>query len=220
MIVESDGRIHGTIGGGYLEKTVIDSATQRGIKAEGSWIEEVDLTKKNNQKCGGRAKILFEAFGRRPQLHIFGAGHVGQALCQVHRESFFDLHLIDERAEWTEMPSLPKSVHRHTLHWQEYFDNSTFDEELSYVVIMTPNHEWDWEVLYEAAQKPLAYLGLMGSKHKWSDFKKSLSERGISKDRIEKIHCPIGLPIGGKSPFEIAISISAEMIQHYHKTMR
>jgi xanthine dehydrogenase accessory factor len=216
MLILSDGKIFGTIGGGFLERTVIDKALICFRERQNRLIE-IDLGPDSDQACGGKAMVLLELVNDSPQVTVFGAGHVAQALSKALENSFFSIQLVDERPEWIQSAKLPQKVQRHQIHWQEYIDHANWHPEKSYIVIMTPDHKWDLDVLKAVINKPYKYIGLMGSRNKWAKFKQSLIESGIHPDKVNKVHCPIGLPIGGNTPSEIAISIAAELIQNYHK---
>ena len=68
--------------------------------------------------------------------------------------------------------------------------------------------------------KETKYLGLIGSNTKWQRFQKRLLEKGHAKDLLEKVQCPIGLPIGGKAPQEVAISFAAEVVQIQNEVLK
>ena len=87
-----------------------------------------------------------------------------------------------------------------------------------FITIMTYNHHHDFDVLYQALLTPCRYVGLVASKRKIHTFYDQLAQKGIPDERIKQIHAPIGLPIGGNTPAEIAISILAEIIQCMHQT--
>ena len=53
----------------------------------------------------------------------------------------------------------------------------------------------------------------MASRRKWSSFRETLAEAGVSQALIEGVHSPVGLAIGARSPAELAISIMAEIVQ-------
>jgi xanthine dehydrogenase accessory factor len=62
-----------------------------------------------------------------------------------------------------------------------------------------------------------AYIGVIGSKRRWATTKKKLMESGITKERLDKVHSPIGIEIYAETPEEIAVSIMAEIIKiHQH----
>ena len=94
----------------------------------------------------------------------------------------------------------------------------TFDEQITlteddYVVIMTPGHQADFEVLCRALTVHTTYIGCIGSRSKIATTKKRLAERGFNQTEIDRLHAPIGLPILAETPAEIAISVAAELIR-------
>ena len=82
-----------------------------------------------------------------------------------------------------------------------------------YALIMTRGHEHDLRVLRAALRSPARYIGMMGSRHKRAFVYDHLLQEGFTTADFERVHSPIGLPISAETPFEIAISIAAELIQ-------
>jgi xanthine dehydrogenase accessory factor len=78
---------------------------------------------------------------------------------------------------------------------------------------MTFDHDLDQDLIEKLLQKEMKYLGLIGSQTKWQRFQKRLLEKNLTPESLKKVKCPIGLPIGGKSPQEVAISFAAEIVQ-------
>jgi xanthine dehydrogenase accessory factor len=78
---------------------------------------------------------------------------------------------------------------------------------------MTHGHLADETVLEQLAPLSFAYLGMMGSAAKVAGIFERLISRGISKRDLDRVRAPIGLPIGSKTPPEIALSIAAEIIR-------
>ncbi|MBF0298506.1 MAG: xanthine dehydrogenase accessory protein XdhC [Oligoflexia bacterium] len=226
MIVLTEKEFFGTIGGGALEKEVIgkvikmleeESDETQGVQeiqgvqeVQGIHRLEFSLNNDLNMICGGSAEVLVEIINTNPDVYIFGSGHVCLALTSVLQETPFNLHVIDERVDWLE--KLPPNVTRHKMHWKDFINSINWNKNKSYVVIMTPGHVLDRNILELVMNKSTKYIGMMGSKSKWLIVKDDLIQKGFSSEKIEQIHCPIGYSIGGKSPAEIAISISAELV--------
>ena len=83
----------------------------------------------------------------------------------------------------------------------------------SYVTIVTRGHLYDRDVLRSALREETAYIGMIGSRRKRDKIYESLINEGVTKEAIDRVHSPIGLPIGAETPEEIAISIVAELVQ-------
>ena len=86
------------------------------------------------------------------------------------------------------------------------------------IVTLTHDPKLDDPALQVALESDAFYIGSLGSKKTHAKRIDRLTEAGISTNKIEKIHGPIGLPIGAKTPAEIAISIMAQITQTLHKS--
>jgi len=86
-----------------------------------------------------------------------------------------------------------------------------------YVVVLTHNHAIDFDIVSMALQNETKFLGLIGSKTKKARFNKMLINEMKIKEGMSNVVCPIGLPIGGDSPKEIAISVVAQLLQVHYK---
>jgi xanthine dehydrogenase accessory factor len=216
MLVPECGPFQGTIGGGQLERQVLEDA--RSCLANGvARSFHYPLGPKTGQCCGGVMEILVEPLGTEPRLYLFGAGHVGQALCHVLDDTPFTVELVDEREEWVNAPSLPSSVLRHAGPWEDFVARAPFHERRTYVAVMTHQHDLDLEIVADLLRRPAAYLGLIGSEAKWDRFRMRLTSRGYAEAELARVRCPVGLPLGGKSPKEVAVSIAAELLQRHHE---
>jgi xanthine dehydrogenase accessory factor len=219
MLVLADGSFLGTIGGGHLEHLAIEDA-RKALEAGESKSIRYPLGAKTGQCCGGVVDLFFEVVNTGPHLYVFGAGHVGQAVARTLEGTPFTIHLIDERSEWVNAPALPAGTVRHECEWDEFVAQARWDAAQTYVVIMTFRHELDERILEGilSAAKATRYLGLIGSAAKWERFQQRLEQKGVSRDAIARVRSPIGLPVGGKAPAEIAISLGAELLAlHYGK---
>jgi xanthine dehydrogenase accessory factor len=215
MLVLSDGSFFGTIGGGGVEKMALDQARkclEEGISKK----VEISLTEKNNMLCNGKMELFMELIYNNPHLYIFGAGHVGQAVCRVFSGTPFVIHLVDERKEWIESDRIPGEVNRHMKSHELFINNAVWSNENTYVAIMTHSAEADQDILEKVILNPSCYLGMVGSSNKWRMIKRNLVKAGIKEKEFSRVKCPIGLELGGKSPQEIAISIAAEVLSTYH----
>ncbi|UCD78761.1 MAG: XdhC family protein, partial [Desulfobacterales bacterium] len=79
-------------------------------------------------------------------------------------------------------------------------------------VIITRGHEHDVDCLMEILPKKAAYVGLIGSRRRVRFVLEWLEKKGFSRQRLNEVFTPIGIPIGAESPEEIALSIVAELV--------
>ena len=210
MLVDASGLMAGSIGGGALEERAIAEA-KTCLSGGRSKLVHLALGPELGQCCGGAVDIFVETVSGGPELYIFGAGHVAREVVAVLEGTPFRLHLVDEREEWLRSEAVSARVARHDS-WEEVMRGTSWSAQTSYVAVMTHSHQLDEDVLRALLDKPLRYLGLIGSATKWARIKKRLQARGADGAAIERVRCPMGLDIGGKSPREVAISLAAELV--------
>ncbi|MEN6445103.1 MAG: XdhC/CoxI family protein [Candidatus Cloacimonas sp.] len=206
----------GNLGGGELEHKVIEIIRQE--KPRQALIYSFNLSADGlkagiatSMLCGGAAKVYIEPLFYTDKLYIIGAGHCGKALGKIACLCGFYVHLIDNRQEI--IANLPQDCYHYaTQHdYADLTEVMDFDSD-SWIVIMTQGHIHDKDVLEQCLRKSFRYLGMIGSKNKAAATFAQLKEKGFTDDELAKCHSPVGLPIGSHTPFEIAISILAELI--------
>lgn len=144
-------------------------------------------------------------------VYVFGGGHVAQELVPVIAHVGFRVVVYEDRENFAR-PELFRGVHHTILGSFETLSEHITMRENDYAVIMTRGHQSDYEVMRQVLRTQAAYIGVIGSRQKIAATTKRLLEDGISEQDIARLHTPIGLPIKGETPAEIAISIAAEMI--------
>jgi xanthine dehydrogenase accessory factor len=200
----------GTIGGGNLEFEAIAAARELLASAGKPTVKDYPLGPKLAQCCGGAVSVFLEPFlpvGKT--LYLFGAGHVGKEVVKVLDGLPLKVKWVDERAG--EFPTiLPKNCEK--IVTSAPVAELRAADENSYIAIMTHNHDLDFDLVRAAYKGKFAYLGLIGSNTKRARFDKRLVADGVEKEKLARLHCPIGLGDTGKHPREIAISIAAEFL--------
>lgn len=205
-----------TIGGGHLEHKATKIAQELLLKGEsGQYIEHFPLGPKLGQCCGGATSVLFETFASNHiNIMLFGAGHVGHAIAPMLAGLPVRLHWVDEREEL-----FPQTQYNNVEH---VVSDCPADEVASmppnsYYIVLTHNHQRDFEIASAILKrKDFAHLGLIGSDTKWKRFQQRFEHRGIEREMIDRITCPVGLSnVPGKLPMEVAVSIVGEIIGLY-----
>ncbi len=218
MIVGANKEAHGTVGGGALEfyarekcKELLITKTnlyEKYLLAEGKVYPNATTLP---MACGGMCTLFYEYVGAKEYIYVFGAGHVGQALVNVLKTMPFHVTVIDERKE------VAAAFQNADLIYEMPF--VTFIEEWgirenSFVVVCTPSHKYDYHVINKIIELKLKprYVGMLCSPVKLRDYlEKTYQTFGQDID-LSKFYSPIGLDLGGGSPAEIAISITAEIL--------
>lgn len=213
MIITTSGEMYGTVGGGSVESAVIERAREMLAAREKPTLLEWNLSNIETGICGGQMKIYIEPFFAPRQVLIFGAGHVSAALCPLLLSLGYSLTVYDERAERFLLSEF-ESVRQIVAPYSELEKQVTFHKDLN-ILVMTPNHAFDFEVVKKVLKKEWASLGVLASQRKKAEFIKRLESEGYPADLIARIRMPLGIDIGSETPAEIAISIAAEFVCMY-----
>lgn len=214
-LITLEGLYQGTVGGGKLENRAILEAQkmlEHPPHPSPPVIHDWDLQKDIGMSCGGRATLLFEIFGAKAwNITVFGAGHVSQALCRVLLPLNCRLTCVDTRSDW--MERLPEAPHFKKLLVD---DMAKFAADVSpgtFCAVITMGHGTDLPVLKVLlGRNDLPFVGSIGSKVKARAMRADLGRAGLSTERIQRLHSPIGLELGSRRPEEIAISIAAQLL--------
>ncbi len=211
MVVYANGTTSGTIGGGELEKKVIENALNA-IQQNKNGLFRHDLLHQHKMCCGGTVEIYIEPVMKPNKLYIFGAGHVGKSLATYAADFGFDIYLIDDRKEYLDQCRV-KNAYKMNLPFKQALHALPFDNQ-TYICIMTYDHAADREILSFCIKQEHAYLGMIGSRRKVEVTRKIFSEAGYcTNEELDKVDMPIGININAEGPAEIAISIIARLLQ-------
>jgi xanthine dehydrogenase accessory factor len=154
-----------------------------------------------------------------PELFLFGAGHIGQEIVKLIVGTPFKVNLIDLRAKWFDEKNIDDSVNQCEV---SEIDFKTFRDAVNwgrscYVLVLTHNHAIDFDIISMALKEDIKFLGLIGSMTKKVRFNTLLINDMNIEEGMSNVVCPIGLPIGGDTPKEIAISVVAQLLQVHYK---
>ncbi len=153
-----------------------------------------------------------QTLGRTATVYIIGGGHVGLALSRALAPLDVRIVVMDERPDVDTLLRNRWAHEKHILPFESVAGHIP-DGKDTYVVIATHRHSADECVLRQLVRRRLRYLGMMGSKAKVREIMDRLRADGFAEQELQRVHAPIGLPIGSHTPAEIAISITAEIIK-------
>jgi xanthine dehydrogenase accessory factor len=219
MLVTSGGEALGTIGGGGMERRLIDEALEAlnegkprtihfalGVPAREGMVS-VD------SKCGGEVKIFMDVLKPETRLIIMGSGLIAQAVARYSKDCGFHVTVVDD-ADTATAENFPGVE----------LVNDAYPESLTaveirpsdYVAMLHGETEFELAGLRHAVKAKLSFIGLLGSSNKAKEHRRQLKEEGYDPDIVDAIKGPIGLDIGAETPEEIAVSIVAELIGARH----
>ncbi len=220
MLIFSDGRLEGTVGGGQLEHRVIKEAREMIARGAGGMLDysfDPDSTDSIGMMCGGRATVAVEVVIAPARVLLCGGGHVARALGRQLSELGLVHAVADDRPEVATPEAFPHAAEIIHTSPARYVAEVGL-ERFTHVIVMTHTHALDSKTVHAVAQTGFQrYVGLIGSRRKWEKIRGQLAEAGVPEAWISRVHCPIGLEIGAHTPAEIALSIAAELVKEAHQ---
>ena len=160
--------------------------------------------------------FFVEIYVKNPQLIILGGGHVSQPVAKIGKMLGFHVTVMDDREEFVTKERFPDADRLIQGTYEEIPEKIPVYEN-AYYVIVTRGHLGDSASARQILKRPYVYLGMIGSRNKVKLTREKLLREGFTEDQLDTIHAPIGLPIGGHMPAEIAVSITAEIVQEKNK---
>ncbi len=218
MLVREDGSAVGTVGGGCTESDIwrlCMEVISNGIPRRESFRLTAATVAETGLLCGGEFEVYIEPIGT-PWVIILGGGHIAGALCEVLATLQWRITVIDDRADFADPKRFPAASEVHCRPFESCTDGLNLSPNAC-VVIATRGHQHDELALSKALDSSAGYIGLIGSRGKIGAILKNLRSRGAEASITERVRAPIGIPIGSRSPEEIAISIAAELICYHRK---
>jgi xanthine dehydrogenase accessory factor len=164
-------------------------------------------------------RILTTVFGPRWRLLLIGAGQLSQAVAGMAGLLDFEVLVCDPREEYAatlgiegarRVPGMPDDVVREML-----------PDAHTAIVALTHDPKLDDMALLEALKSAAFYVGALGSRRNQAARKQRLAEHfDLSAEELGRLHGPVGLDIGARTPAEIAVSILAEIVQVKNEASR
>lgn len=217
MLVFQDGKIQGSVGGGEIERKVITEAIHS-LKTGHSVYLDYSLNGPERGDvgiCGGQVEVFVEPIIPKPVLVVVGGGHVGKALVHLAHWLGFRVVVSDDRPEFCTPEAIPEADEYYPVPMDRLASQITITNR-TYFVLTTRGVDVDVVCLPVLLDSPAAYIGVIGSRRRWSMTRKHLLEKGISDEILDQVHSPIGLELNAETPEEIAVSIMAQIIMHRH----
>lgn len=157
-------------------------------------------------------ELILEPVTGRPQLVIFGGGHVSRYISRTASMAGFRVTVVDDRAQYANPQRFPEADATLAIEYHDAFDRIPISGS-TYIVIVTRGHRADEAILAWALETPATYIGMIGSVRKVLTTYERLVAGGISPENLKRVHAPMGLEIGAATAEEIGVSVVAELIQ-------
>ncbi len=200
-------REEGTIEGEGAHRWIgalVREAAQAALRRESS--TAVDVTGPD----GTVVPVFLEVFPRRPKLVIFGGVHIAMALVPLARSLGYHTSVADGRQSFLTRERFPDADELLRAWPEEAFAKAGLDSA-TFVCVLSHDPKFDEPALDLALRSPARYIGAIGSKKTQAARRERLKAQGFTDADLARLHGPIGLDLGGRTPAETALAIMAEM---------
>src|SRR4051794_18741595 len=199
--------LEGTLGSARLDDAVRDDA--RGLLLQGS--TGILRYGPDGERRGDDIAVFVASYAPKPRMIVFGAIDFAAAVARVGAFLGYRVTVCDARPTFATRKRFP-DADEVVVAWPHRYLAQTDVDQRTVVCVLTHDPKFDVPLLEVALRMPLAYLGAMGSRQTNDDREKRLKELGFTDDDLARLHAPIGLDVGGRTPEETAVSVAAEII--------
>ncbi|MEU0583101.1 XdhC/CoxI family protein [Streptomyces sp. NPDC006132] len=208
LLVRPDGSWEGGFGGHpELDRTV---AAEAGAFLDAGRTGTLEI-REQGSRCGAPLTVLVESSVPAPRMIVFGAIDFASALVRVGKFLGYHVTVCDARpvfATRTRFPEADEIV----VEWPHRYLERTDVDARTVLCVLTHDAKFDVPLLELALRLPVAYVGAMGSRRTHLDRNARLRDVGVSDLELSRLHSPIGLDLGARTPEETALSIAAEIV--------
>lgn len=202
LIDAGDTRL-GTLGDAELDAVVSTDAVQ---------LLDQERNEARTYEAGEAAvKVLIESYPPPPHLIIVGAVHAAIPLASTAKLVGFRVSVVDPRTAFATPDRFPH-VDALIVEWPDDALPKLRMDRSTYVAVLTHDPKFDDPAVRIALQHPVRYVGALGSQKTQARRRAALLEAGVDAKELDRIHGPIGLPIGAQTPAELGLSIMAEIV--------
>jgi xanthine dehydrogenase accessory factor len=199
LVVDDRGELSGTTGVATTDRALVAAARDALLRGTSCAVE-----------VGGREYFL-EAFPVRPRLVIVGAVEIARALVRLAHELDFETVVVDGRPSFATAERFP-DADQLVVGWPDEVANAIGLGPDDCVAVLTHDVKFDEPAITVALRRRCRYVGAIGSKKTQADRRERLRANGVSDADLARLHGPIGLDLGGRSPAETALAILAEIV--------
>jgi xanthine dehydrogenase accessory factor len=206
LVVRPDG-VSGSLGSPRLDDAVRDDA--RGLLEQGR--SAVLRYGHDGERRLDDIGVFVGSHAPRPRMIVFGAIDFAAAVAHVGSFLGYRVTVCDARPVFATAKRFP-DADEVVVEWPHKYLARTDTDERTVVCVLTHDPKFDVPLLEIALRRPLAYVGAMGSRRTNDSRLEQLREQGLSEDELARLHAPIGLDVGARTPEETAVSIAAEIV--------
>lgn len=208
-IIWPDGRVEGDFVAGALRAAIVRD-TVRAQRREES-VRHTYAAALVGATSEEPIDVFIEVYAPSPHLILFGGDHIAIPLTHYAKELGFRVTIVDARSRFANRERFPEADEI-IVAWPDKAFARLHVDQSTYIAILSHDPKLDEPATRGALETDARYIGAIGAHKTHADRRARLSREGFSDEQVDRIHGPIGLDLGGKTPAEIALAIIAEIV--------
>ncbi|MCA2219233.1 XdhC family protein [Jidongwangia harbinensis] len=209
IVVRPGQRAEGSLGDGQLDRAAVVHATGL-LHAGRTAAVQIGV---GDGYCGEPMSMLVESNTPAPRMLVFGAIDHAAALARIGAFLGYRVTVCDARATFATPDRFP-DADEVVVDWPHRYLQAQLLPGSAVICVLTHEAKFDVPLLTAALRLPVAYVGAMGSRRTHEQRLARLREAGLTDRELDRLHSPIGLDLGARTPQETALSIAAEIVAH------
>jgi xanthine dehydrogenase accessory factor len=173
----------------------------------------------DGERRGDDLTLFVNSFAPPARMVVFGAIDFAAAVARVGAFLGYRVTVCDARAKFVTSERFP-DVDDLVVEWPDRFLAQAPVDERTVICVLTHDHKFDIPLLKVALESPAGYIGAMGARRTNTERAERLQAEGVSEEQLARIHAPIGLDIGSRTPEEVAVAVGAEIVSTFRGARR
>ncbi|MGW0856872.1 XdhC family protein, partial [Streptomyces sp. NPDC002690] len=169
----------------------------------------------DGSRCGRPVTVLVESSVPPPRMIVFGAVDFASALTRAAAFLGYRVTVCDARPVFATAARFPEADEI-VVDWPHRYLATAEVDARTVLCVLTHDPKFDVPLLKAALRLPVGYIGAMGSRRTHRDREAALRDEGVTEGELGRLHSPIGLDLGARTPEETALSIMAEIVAERH----
>jgi xanthine dehydrogenase accessory factor len=166
---------------------------------------------------GLEGDVFFLPLLPRARMYVFGALDHAAAVARVGSLLGYHVTVCDARAKFLTRERFPEADEL-VEGWPDEFLRTAPIDGRTAICVLTHDHKFDVPLLKVALASEAGYIGALGAKKTNAERAKRLRAEGVAAEQLARIHAPIGLDIGARTPEEVAVAVAAELVSVHRRT--
>jgi xanthine dehydrogenase accessory factor len=162
-------------------------------------------------RCRQGVEVFVDTHAAPPRMLIFGAMDYANAVATAGKFLGYRVTVCDARPVFATPERVP-AADEVVSDWPHRYLSGTEVDARTAIIVLTHDAKFDVPLLEVALRLPVGYVGAMGSRRTHLERLDRLRDAGVTTDELDRLHSPIGLDLGARTPAETAISIAAEIV--------